>query len=267
MLVTGTTRIVLMIGTPIGQVRSPALFNAEFAASGADRAMMPIEVQPADLGALFALARGAGNCDGIVLTVPHKQAAFDLVDAASERARALRLVNVVRRDPDGRLVGDMTDGVGLWKAAASQGFEPAGKAIALAGAGAAGTAIAHAFAAAGGREIRLVEADEARLAGLESGLRPTGIRVTRGAGDSLAGIDLVMNATPVGMGYKPGCLFTRDQIASLPAHAIVADAITDPLETELLKLAKARGLATIDGNAMTAGQFRTMLDFLYDGGE
>ena len=258
-LVTGTTRIVFMIGTPVVQTRSPFLFNRHFSERGENRIMVPLDVSAAALPSFVAMVRDAANCDGFVATLPHKRALLGLVDEASETARALESVNVVRREPDGRLAGDMTDGAGYWDGAASIGFEPRGKSIALAGAGAAGTAIAHQFARRGGGRLAIWSRSESEVMSLQTKLATMGVAIQVGMPAHLADFDMAINATPVGMAQAPGSPFSKALIATLPPTAIVADAITEPLETELLKIARQRGLHTLDGQAMTAGQFNSLL--------
>ena len=266
MPISGATRIVLMIGSPIAQVRSPVLFNRVFAQRGEDaRAVVPLEVRWPDLAAFVSLLRGAGNCDGAILTIPHKEAAFALVDSVSDRAAALEAVNVVRREPDGRLVGDMVDGVGFWTAADAAGFSAAGKTLVLGGAGAAGTAIAHAFAERGGRAIAVLESEPGRIERLAGKLQANGCRVGALSEEDWREADAAVNATPVGMAYSPGSLFSPVQLALLPANGLVGDAITDPPETDLLRAARGRGLTTVDGHAMAAGQFSAMYAVLYPG--
>lgn len=258
-LVTGATRVVFMIGTPVAQARSPFLFNRHFADRGENRVMVPLDVSPAALPSFVSMVRDAANCDGFVATLPHKRALLDLVDEASETARALESVNVVHRGPDGRLVGDMTDGAGYWNGAAKSRFDPRGKSVALAGAGAAGTAIAHEFARRGGGRLAVWSRSECEVTLLQSKLATMGISVEAGMPTDLAGFDMAINATPVGMAHAPGSPFSKALIATLPPTAIVADAITEPLETELLASAREIGLKTIDGRAMTEGQFHSLL--------
>jgi len=141
-IVSGASRVVFMIGTPIAQVRSPVLFNAHFAEQGIDCVMVPLDVSVAALDGFVAMVRDADNCDGFVATLPHKRALLKLVDEAGPTARALECVNAVRRNPDGRLFGDMADGAGFWNGVRNTGFDPLGKAAVLAGAGAAGPDVA-----------------------------------------------------------------------------------------------------------------------------
>lgn len=254
-------RVVFTIGTPIAQVRSPVLLNEYFAKSNMNCIAAPLEVQPEHLPAFVDTIRGSGNCAGLILTIPHKAPAFHLVDSWTTRARALELVNLVRRNPDGSLAGDMVDGVGFWNNAMATGFDPAGKNIVLAGAGAAGTAIAHAFAERGGARLAVIEPETARLTALAACLQGFATEIVYGMPADFSGFEMVINASPVGMRDRPGCVFSGAALASLAKTAIVADAITEPLQTELIAAAGALGLETIDGNAMTAGQIELMAEF------
>lgn len=260
--VSARTRVIFMIGSPIAQARSPVLFNGHFAHYHLDRVMVPLEVRPEGLDAFLKAVRGAGNCDGVVLTLPLKRTAAELVDEISPRARALESVNVIRRGEDGRLSGDMMDGPGFWNGIARAGFRPEGRRMALAGAGGAGMAIAYEFAAKGGRHIDLLAQHRDDLARMERTLAGFSTSLGRGLPASLAEHDIVVNATPVGMAARPGTLFPPKLIETLPAHALVADAITEPLATELLQGARQRGLKTVDGHAMTGGQFDLLARFL-----
>ena len=109
----GATRIHVTIGDPIAQVKSPAGITQGFAARGHDALMIPLQVKPADVEDFFKLAKKLPTLDGIVITVPHKPFAFRHCDTTSERARVLEVCNVMRRERDGRWIGDMTDGGGF----------------------------------------------------------------------------------------------------------------------------------------------------------
>lgn len=261
-LVTAQTRVVFMIGTPIAQARAPFLFNRFFAEGGIDRVMVPVDVSVAALPDFVRMVRDASNCDGFVATLPHKRALLDLVDEASETAQALESVNVVRRNADGSLAGDMGDGAGFWNGAAAAEFDPNGKAVVLAGAGAAGAAIALEFAFRGGKRIALWSHVEQEIEALAPRLASTTVKVERGMPSSLASYDMAINATPLGMAHAPGSAFSPTLLQTLPHTAFVADAITVPLETALLRDARHLGLRTIDGQAMTLGQFERLREAL-----
>ena len=124
----GATRIHVTIGDPIAQVKSPAGITQGFASRGKDAIMIPLQVKPADVDDFFRLAKKLPNLDGIVITVPHKPVAFRHCDTTTERARVLEVCNVMRRGPDGRWHGDMTDGGGFTDALKRSGFDPKGQA-------------------------------------------------------------------------------------------------------------------------------------------
>lgn len=260
--VTAHTRVTFMIGSPIGQARSPSLFNAHFAEAGIDRIVVPLEVRPESVPAFLDIVRSASNCDGVIVTVPLKTAVLEAVDEATARARALDAVNVVRRGAAGRLSGDMTDGPGFWAAAESHGFDPKGKRIVLSGAGAAATAIAHEFAARGGRHVTIVTRVAAEFDRLSALLARSGIEVGKGMPADLSAFDMAINATPVGMDHAPGTPFAGELLSTLPSRAMVADAVTEPVETLLLADARALKLETIAGEEMTRGQFRLIGSFI-----
>src|SRR5215470_8723791 len=110
---SGETRIHLIVGDPVGQTKSPAGLTRVFTERGVDAVCIPMQVAAADLDVFMEAAKRVHNIDGIVVTVPHKFAALRHCDAPSARARALAAVNAMRREPDGRWSGDMTDGVAV----------------------------------------------------------------------------------------------------------------------------------------------------------
>ncbi|MBD7304409.1 shikimate dehydrogenase family protein [Klebsiella pneumoniae] len=126
-MVSGTTQVVAVIGHPIAQVKSPDNFNRYFAEQHMDSIMIPVDIVPDAVAAYLNALRGWQNMTGVLVTVPHKQRAAALVDDLTPRARRLNAVNVIRKLADGRLQGDMLDGVGFQLAAEAQGFQPAGK--------------------------------------------------------------------------------------------------------------------------------------------
>lgn len=90
--------------------------------------MIPVDIAPEAIADYLKSLRGWHNMSGVLVTVPHKQRAASLVDELTPRARHLNAVNVIRKLADGRLQGDMLDGVGFQLAAQAHGFNAAGKA-------------------------------------------------------------------------------------------------------------------------------------------
>jgi shikimate dehydrogenase len=253
---SGRTLVYPMIGHPTAQVRSPTTFNRYFREKGIDAVMVTIDVPPADVGHFFALLRGWRNCPGCVVTIPHKQEAARQADELSPRARDLGAVNVIRRTGQGLLVGDMVDGLGFIEALKAHGFDPRGKAAAVFGAGGAGGAIAYAIAGAGAASLVVVDIDGERQRGLLALLASRYPQVSLSdALASLWGLDLAVNATPLGMGGDARTPFPLD---TLGASTFVADVVTEPDVTPWLRGARERGCRTQTGYEMTLGQFAMM---------
>jgi shikimate dehydrogenase len=250
----GATRIHVTVGDPIAQVKSPAGITQGFYARGHDGIMIPLQVKPADIEIFFELAKNLPNLDGIVITVPHKPVAFRHCDTTTERAKVLGVCNVMRRETDGRWVGDMTDGGGFVGALKRNAFDARGKRALQIGAGGAGSAIALALTMEGA-SVTLADLDTAKRDALIARLGSHGHKVTATDKPDPAGFDLVVNATPAGM--KPGDALPVDP-SRIAAGTFVADVITMPAVTPLLEAAKQKGCAIQTGVEM----FEAQVDFI-----
>ena len=255
----GATRIHVTIGDPIAQVKSPAGITQGFASHGKDAIMVPLQVKPADIEDFFRLARKLPNLDGIVITVPHKPAAFRHCDTTTERARVLEVCNVMRRNADGRWHGDMTDGGGFTDALRRSGFDPRARRVLQVGAGGAGSALALSLCMDGVSALSLCDSDTAKRDALIARLARHGHTVAAVDKADPTGHDLVVNATPAGM--RDGDPLPVD-IAKLDGRMFVADIITMPLLTPLLAAAQAKGCRTQNGQDMFNAQGDFITKFL-----
>src|ERR1700756_1676923 len=147
--VSGATRLYVIVGDPIAQVRSPAGLTAAFAARGHDGILVPVQVATADLPDFLSVATRLTNLDGIVATIPHKFDCYEACASATHRAHFLRVANLLRRRADGKWHGDMIDGLGFLGAVREKGIDLEKKRALLVGAGGAGSAIALALVDAG----------------------------------------------------------------------------------------------------------------------
>jgi shikimate dehydrogenase len=255
----GETRLHLIIGDPVAQTRSPAGLTQEFARRWVNAVCVPVEVAAADFDQFMRAAKRARNIDGMVITVPHKFAALDHCDEASEHARFLGAANLLRRLGADRWAGDMTDGIAMGAALRRAGCEPDGRRALLVGAGGAGSAVALALIEGGVASLTVADLDAARRDALVQRLAArAGSRVQSGAADA-AGFDLIVNATPSGM--RPDDLLPLD-IARLEPSACLADLITRPVMTPLLEAARRRGAMVVTGEDMFAVQAGIMADIL-----
>ncbi len=159
---TGATRLNVIIGDPIAQVKSPAGVTHSFHQRGKDAILVPVQVAPDDLSMFLDVATRLKNLDGIIVTVPHKFGCYKHCATASERSAFLGAVNVMRRAPQGGWHGDIVDGLGFVGAARAHGRDPKGRRALLVGAGGAGSAIALALVEAGVSELALHDEDPKR---------------------------------------------------------------------------------------------------------
>ena len=247
------SRRVALIGRPLRRRHSQVMHDAAFAANGIDARYELRDIGPDEVAAFVASARDEAWL-GFQVTAPYKRDVFVLVDAVEPAAEAIGAVNSVERRPDGTLLGFNTDAPGFAAAVEAElGLRLAGARVAVAGAGGAARAVAYAALDAGAAGVaigaRRAEAAEdlaSALAGRASGHALEGDRFRA----ALAGADLFVNATTVGM-LTPGAVIDP---AALRADAAVFDLVYVPRETELLRLARARGLRAANGAGMLVHQ-------------
>ena len=124
-MISGTTRVAAVIGSPVRHSRSPRIHNAAFAAAGLDWVYVALEVQR---GGGFDAVRALPTLGigGINVTMPHKADAARACDHLTETAAALGSVNTVVVNADGSTRGDSTDGEGFLRSVADAGLDVAG---------------------------------------------------------------------------------------------------------------------------------------------
>jgi shikimate dehydrogenase len=254
----GRKLLVGLVGAGIQRSLSPALHEAEARAQGLALHYQLIDLDAAgrDASALPELIDAARTMGfaGLNITYPCKQAVLPLLDELSEEARAMGAVNTVVF-AGGRAIGHNTDSSG-WR----WGFErtlPGAdlKRVALLGAGGAGSAIAHALLRMTTGELVIVDAEAARAAAAAARLNALypGGRVSSApdAANALAGATGLVHATPTGMDKLPGLPLPAELLRS---PLWVSEIVYFPLETALLKAARAAGCAVCDGGTMAVGQ-------------
>jgi shikimate dehydrogenase len=258
--VSARSYVVGLIGSGIGPSLTPALHEREADELGVRyvyrRLDLDVLQRPATaIGEILTAARLAGF-DGLNVTHPCKQLVLDHLDELSPDAAALGAVNtVVLRD--GRAVGHNTDWSGFARAF-DRGLPDAPlTSVVLLGAGGAGAAVAHALLTLGTGRLTILDVDPWRARGLASALtdrfgpgRATGGAVDEVAG-TVAGANGLVHATPTGMAAHPGLPLPA---ALLRPDLWVADIVYRPLETELVRTARAAGCRVLDGGGMAVFQ-------------
>ena len=246
--------LVGLIGTGIQASRSPALHMHEGDAQGLSYQYKLVDLTELGLGTealpdLLVAAERLGF-DGLNITHPCKQAISPYLHALSPDAQALGAVNTVLLR-DGQRIGHNTDWFGF-----AEGFrrglpDAALDRVVQFGAGGAGSAVAYAAMTLGVRELTLIDVDPARAQAVADRVGGGRIVVGTDAAAALATADGVINATPLGMDAHPGMAFPA---ALLRADLWVAEVVYFPLETQLLRQARAVGCRTVDGGGMAVFQ-------------
>lgn len=244
-----------VMGWPVAHSRSPRLFDHWFGRYGIAGRYVPLAVRPHDFREVYRALPKAGF-QGVNVTVPHKVAALELADVATEAAERIGAANMIRFEADGRLVADNTDVYGFAEnlRAGAPAWRPLlGPAVVL-GAGGAARAVLHALLAEGAPEIRLTNRTRANAEALADAFGP---RIAVADWDNrsamLDGAVTLVNTTSLGM---TGSAPLEIDLDDLPASALVTDIVYTPLETALLAAARARGNAVVDGLGMLLHQAR-----------
>jgi shikimate dehydrogenase len=263
-LLSGATRLFPIIGDPIRYVESPQRLTRTFAERGYNGVCVPMQVPEADLDTVVAGLTASLNVDGILVTMPHKFTAFSHCATSSERAKLLRAVSVMRRNPDRTWHGDMLDGLAFVKAQKDHGAQPEGARALLVGAGGAGSAIAIELLQAGVLELVIHDADESRVATLLDLLSDLGEgRVSAGPPDP-TGCELVCNASPMGMEDDDPLPVDA---ALLSSSMFVGDVIAGHGVTPFLQAAQAAGCKTANGDHMVEAALDVMVEFMLQDGQ
>jgi shikimate dehydrogenase len=230
-----------------------------FAAVGANAVWLPFE-GGADLLPLMLDALGKmDNLGGFTVTIPHKTAILPLLARTTKRAQASGSVNLVKRDSDGVLSGDIVDGVGFVRGLEAFGHKVRGASVWLVGLGGAGGAIAAALCEAGVGRLLVTELNDARTEAALDRLSKHYPDVPTAMVDSPPkGVHYAINATPLGL--QPGDPLPFDPM-QLDADVIVAEVIMSPVETALLQRARTHGRRIHHGRHMLDHQVPLYLEW------
>lgn len=269
--VKASTRLVALLGHPVGHSLSPLMHNAAFNATGLDLVYLAFDVDPGDLPAALAGLRSLGF-RGANVTVPHKETIIPCLDVVDPVAARIGAVNTIVND-DRCLKGYNTDGSGFLRSLKEAGFDPEGKRAVILGAGGAARAVAFALATGGCRRLVLANRTPERARELAAALAVSGYSgaVTftlpgtgrpgpgdpgaAGAGnpatglqDEVAAAHLVVNTTSLGMWPRVETIPLAP--GWLQAGQWAYDLVYNPLETRFLREARRRGCRVVSGLAM-----------------
>lgn len=252
-MITARTRVAAVIGDPVRHSLSPAIHNAAFQALGLDWVYVALEVPTGEARAAVKGMRALGLA-GLNVTMPHKTDVARAVDRLTPMAEALGAVNTVVPTPKG-LLGDSTDGEGLVNALRTdEGLDPTGKRFLVLGAGGAARAVVRGLADAGAKEVVVAAR---RAAPAKACVKLAGAVGRLGSTDEAGEVDVVINATPVGMG-EVVALRGEPELPVDPERLgegqLVVDLVYNPLVTPLVAAARAKGIAAVNGVGMLIHQ-------------
>jgi shikimate dehydrogenase len=254
------TQKVALIGWPVEHSVSPAMHNAAFRALDLPWRYELLPTPPDRVAVTLDRLR-SGEFRGANVTVPHKQAVIAHVDELTSSARGIGAVNtIVSRQ--GQLAGHNTDAEGFVMHLRAAGFEPAHSRVVVLGAGGAARAIVLGLSAAGAARVTVLNRTYQRAQALVADMHVQG----QGKGavgalpmeqscllDAAREADLMVNTTSVGMRPHDGRSIWPAGV-SLPAHLTVYDLVYNPLETALLRQARASGARAVPGLGMLVYQ-------------
>lgn len=246
-MATGSTRVVAVIGDPVRHSLSPSILGAAFDGAELDWTCVAFEVGAGHGTRALEAMRTLGLA-GLSVTMPHKADVARGVDVLTASAAALGAVNCVSWE-GANLVGHNTDGAGLVRGLASDpGISLSGASVGVVGAGGAARSIIAAVRESGAE--RVVVVNRSRPAA-EAAVELAPIVARLGDIGDLVDCDVVINATPVGMGPDTAMAVPREVLRS---GQIVVDIVYHPLDTPLLNAARSEGAIAVDGLGMLLGQ-------------
>ncbi|MDO5493823.1 MAG: shikimate dehydrogenase [Nesterenkonia sp.] len=255
--------LIGLIGHGVWPSLTPPMHEHEGRRHGMNYVYRPVEFNLSDLSdgsperlrALLEWAQTLGF-DGLNITHPLKQTVLPLVDDLSGTARSIGAVNTIVFDSERGLIGHNTDVTGF-RASLDDALAaaPCGRVV-LVGAGGAGSAVAHGLAGRGVESLVIVDVDERRAACLVDDIRcEYTVEVSSARPDDVGRLlgqaDGVVNATPFGMSHHPGTPFDTD---ALTGDMWVSDIVYRPVETQLVRRARAHGCRVIVGLGMAMHQ-------------
>jgi len=261
MQIDGNTQLVGIIAAPISHVRTPQLFNASVASQGINAACVPFHVDPAGLAAFLDGARAIQSLNGLVVTIPHKEAVVAACAELSDTAGLVGSVNAMRFDRDkGCWIGGNFDGDGFVAGLRERGHTLAGKRVLQLGAGGAGKSMAYAIARERPAELVIYNrsADKAQELAARLAQAVPGVAI-RAGGDDPAGFDVIVNATALGLRDSDALPLAADR---LDAGALVCEAVVRDGDTPLLRAARERGCTVHHGQWMLYGQIVEIARFM-----
>lgn len=261
--ISGHTKLLALIGSPVGHSGSPAMYNYSFEKLGLDYVYVAFDVK--EDGVKQALdAMRLFDMRGMNVTMPDKVEAARYMDELSPAAQIIGAVNTIVND-NGKLTGYMTDGEGFVNNLKDHGVSVVGKKMVIAGGGGAATAIQVQCALGGASEIMIFnkkdtffERTEATAEKIKAAVESCAVTVhdiddTDTFYAAIKTCDIFVNATIVGMKPMENESLIKDMTV-FHKDLVVADIVYNPEETKLMREAKEAGCKVVGGKGMLIWQ-------------
>jgi shikimate dehydrogenase len=259
--VNGKTRVYAIVGDPIEQVRSPEMVTWEMQKRDHNAVLIPMHIARDEFDTVMPHIMRMRNLDGLIFTIPFKAQAIALAKTLGPQASQIGAINALKKHSNGAWSGEIFDGIGCVEAFKQRGITLQDKRLQLIGLGGAGSAICVALAYEKPKLLRLFDINAQtteRMAKMVNTISPqTVVEV----GLPLAeGIDILLNASPVGMLSDARLPLAVEQFKK---ELIVFDAIVMPENTPLLSLAQDCGCQVVRGREMMLGQISKIVDYFF----
>ena len=259
--VNGKTRVYGIVGDPIEQVRSPEMVTWEMQKRDHNAVLIPMHIARDEFDTVIPHIMRMRNLDGLIFTIPFKAQAIALAKTLGPQASQIGAINALKKHSNGAWSGEIFDGIGCVEAFKQRGITLQDKRLQLIGLGGAGSAICVALAYEKPKLLRLFDINAQtteRMAKMVNTISPqTVVEV----GLPLAeGIDILLNASPVGMLSDARLPLAVEQFKK---ELIVFDAIVMPENTPLLSLAQDCGCQVVRGREMMLGQISKIVDYFF----
>ena len=256
-MITGKTKLLSVIGAPIGHSLSPIIQNEALRAAGLDYVYAALPVRVDALTSAVHGLRDAGIA-GFNVTIPFKTEIIPLMDDLSEDARRIHAVNTVVVEENGRLVGHNTDVTGFLAGFAECSIALAGRRAVLIGAGGAARAVLWGLLRSKVSSVVIGVRNVSKGAVLAADFAANGDVRAYGFDDpaftsALGSADIIVQTTPLGMTPHVEEMPPVD-VAAIKSSAVFYDLIYTPAETRFLRAAAAHGHEAINGETMLVAQ-------------
>jgi shikimate dehydrogenase len=256
-LISGTTKVVGIFGYPVKHSFSPIIHNSAFSFLGLDYVYVPYCIEPENLKYAIKAINLLG-IQGVNITIPHKETVMPLLDQISSEAQLIGAVNTIKVNEQNQLVGYNTDGIGFINALLSDlNITVTGKRMLVLGAGGGARAVCIQSAISGIEKIYVMDIDRQKAQKLLTDIKSSNAKVdTEGIEPHqiqsiLAKVDILVNATPIGMQSDDTLLIDPEWLFP---ELKVFDLIYNPLETKLVRIAKEHGCLAANGLNMLIQQ-------------